>query len=141
MIEQIVARRPGYTPEWQATEKRAGTGLACIVARYLEAAIQRLNQTPAKNKLAFLDLAGLNLSAAQAARAPVVFQLGEKATGGSVPARTAIAAALRSDDRGLRAGTRSASAADRPAGTAEQADDLRVDRTVDTGSCARATAR
>lgn len=92
LLEEILARRVGYTPEWLAPGKSAGNGLAAICAQYLEAIVQRLDQAPGKNKLAFLDLAGLSLIAAQAARAPVVFQLSEKATGGSAPAHTPIAA-------------------------------------------------
>ena len=91
-LADILARRLGYTPEWLAPDKSAGAGLASICARYLEAAAQRLNQAPAKNKLAFLDLAGLYLIPAQAARAPIVFQLSEQATAGSAPVRTPIAA-------------------------------------------------
>ena len=42
--------------------------------------------------MAFLDLAGLSLIPAQAARAPVVFQLAETSAGGSAPARTQVGA-------------------------------------------------
>ena len=52
-----------------------GPALARIFARYLYAVIQRLNQAPEKNKLAFLDTLGLSLVPAQAARAPIVFEL------------------------------------------------------------------
>jgi uncharacterized phage protein gp47/JayE len=89
---EILARRVGYTPEWLAAEKSAGNALAAVCARYLETVAQRLQQTPDKNKMAFLDIAGLSLIAAQAARAPMVFRLAESASGGSAPARTAVAA-------------------------------------------------
>lgn len=93
LIAAILARRVGYTPDWLAADKSAGSGLAAIVARYLEAVAQRLEQMPPKLKLGFLDIAGLSLVPAQAARAPVVFKLNDQATGGSAPARTPVGAA------------------------------------------------
>jgi uncharacterized phage protein gp47/JayE len=92
LLAEILARRAGYTPEWLAEEKSPGAGLTAVGARYLEAIVQRLNQAPAKTKMAFLDLAGLTLIAAQAARAPIVFELDAQAAGGSAPARTPVAA-------------------------------------------------
>jgi uncharacterized phage protein gp47/JayE len=92
ILADILARRVGYTPEWLAPAQSAGYGLAAICARYLETIAQRLNQAPDKAKLAFLDLAGLQLIAAQPARAAIVFQLNDKASSGFAPARTAIAA-------------------------------------------------
>jgi uncharacterized phage protein gp47/JayE len=92
LLEDILARRGGYTPEWLAADKSAGTGLAAIAARYLEAVVQRLDQAPGKSKMAFLDIAGLSLIAAQAARAPIVFELSAQSTGGSAPAHTPVAA-------------------------------------------------
>jgi hypothetical protein len=92
LLADILARRSGYVPEWRADDKNAGAGLAAIGARFLEAVVQRLDQAPGKSKMAFLDLAGLSLIAAQAARAPVVFQLSDKTAGGSAPARTPVAA-------------------------------------------------
>ncbi|CAN7511967.1 putative baseplate assembly protein [Variovorax sp. LjRoot84] len=93
LLAAILARRAGYTPEWLASDKTAGRALAAIAARYLEALAQRLGQVPEKLKMAFLDIAGLSLIAAQAARAPVVFRLGDQAAGGSAPARTPVGAA------------------------------------------------
>jgi hypothetical protein len=92
ILADILARRVGYTPEWLAPAKSAGYGLAAICARNLETIAQRLNQAPDKSKLAFLDLAGLQLIPAQPARAAIVFQLNDKATSGFAPERTPIAA-------------------------------------------------
>ena len=92
ILAAILARRVGYTPEWLAPSKSAGAGLAAICSRYIETIAERLNQAPGKNKLAFLDTAGLSLIAAQAARAPLVFQVASASPGGSAPARTAVAA-------------------------------------------------
>lgn len=92
ILADILARRAGFTPEWLARPKSAGAGLASIAAGYLETVAQRLNQAPDKNKLAFLDSAGLGLIPAQAARAAVVFQVAAQSPGGSAPAGTALAA-------------------------------------------------
>lgn len=78
-VEQIardlLARRSGYVPNWIPKSKGADAAIGRIAARYLYAVVQRLNQSPEKNKLAFFDLLGLSLVPAQAARAPIVFQL------------------------------------------------------------------
>ena len=71
----LLARRLGYVPNWTPKTKGADAAIAQIAARYLYAVVQRLNQSPEKNKLAFFDLLGLSLVPAQAARAPIVFQL------------------------------------------------------------------
>lgn len=71
----LLARRLGYVSNWTPKSKGADTAITGIAARYLYAVIQRLNQSPEKNKLAFFDLLGLSLVPAQAARAPIVFQL------------------------------------------------------------------
>ena len=92
IFRQIQARRPGYVPEWLPADRSAGAALAWVAARYLQAVLQRLNQAPAKNLLAFLDCLGLRLVPAQAARVPVVFQLGADAASGSVPAGTGVSA-------------------------------------------------
>jgi hypothetical protein len=90
LLAEVLQRRVGYVQEWQAPEKSAGRALAAIFARYLETVLKRFNQAPNRNKLAFLDQAGLNLIPAQAARVPLVFQLNDQATGGSAPASTPV---------------------------------------------------
>ncbi len=74
----VLARGPGYLPEWNPTEKGPDIALTQIFARYIYAILQRLNQTPDKNKLGFLDLLGIELVAPQGARAPIVFQLADQ---------------------------------------------------------------
>ena len=59
----------------------AGLMLAFIYARLLELALQRLNQAPEKNLLAFLDTMGVRLLPPSPARAPLTFAL----TAGSPP--------------------------------------------------------
>jgi Baseplate J-like protein len=92
IVQQLLARRAGYVPQWLAPDNSAGVGLSWIFARYVHSILQRLNQTPEKNKLAFLDLLGLGLVPATSARVPVVFQLSEQASSGAAPAGTAVAA-------------------------------------------------
>jgi hypothetical protein len=92
LLGELLARRAGYVPEWLGAEKSAGWALLAVAARYLQAVAQRLNQTPDKHQLAFLDLLGVGLIAAQPARVPVVFRLAAQAQGGSAPARTPVAA-------------------------------------------------
>jgi uncharacterized phage protein gp47/JayE len=66
--------------------------LLWIVGRYVETILRRLNQAPDKNKLAFLNLLGIDLIAAQAARVPVVFKLSENVGDTRAPARTQVVA-------------------------------------------------
>jgi hypothetical protein len=89
---ELLRRRLGYVPEWELSEPGAGSALGWIVARYVQAIIQRLNQAPEKNRLAFYDLLGLDLTPAQAARTPVVFQLSEQAADSRAPATAQLAA-------------------------------------------------
>lgn len=75
IVAQLFARRPGYLAAWRPAVKGPGDGLARVWARLIEALLERLNQAPEKNRLAFLDAAGIDRTPATAARAPVVFKL------------------------------------------------------------------
>lgn len=90
ILKALLARRFGYAPEWKP--ENGGYALAAIFARYLQAIIQRLNQAPDKNKLAFLDVLGIQLIPAQAARTPVVFRLAENVPDARLPAGTRVSA-------------------------------------------------
>jgi hypothetical protein len=92
VVQELLQRRLGYVPEWELPEQGTGMALTWIFAYYVQAIIQRLNQAPDKNKLAFLDLLGLDLVPAQAALAPIVFQLIEQAPESRAPAGTQVAA-------------------------------------------------
>jgi uncharacterized phage protein gp47/JayE len=92
IVKGLLARRPGYVPEWKPGEKGADAAIARIFARYLYAIIQRLNRAPEKNKLAFLDLLGLSLVPASAARAPIVFQLSADAPDSRINAGAQVTA-------------------------------------------------
>ncbi len=92
LLQELEARRPGYVPEWSPGPRDPGYALQLIVARYAQAIINRLRQSPEKNKLAFLDMLGQKLSPARAARTPIVFQLASDVTSSAAPAGTAVAA-------------------------------------------------
>lgn len=92
LFVDLLSRRKGYVPEWQPEAGETGLATGQIVARYLQTILQRLNQAPDKNKLAFLDMLGVRLISAQAARTPVVFRLAQNAVDIRVPAGTRLAA-------------------------------------------------
>ncbi|MCF6155906.1 MAG: putative baseplate assembly protein [Candidatus Brocadia sp.] len=84
---------PHYTPEWPASdEKDPGIALLKIFSHISESVINRLNQVPHKNLVAFLDMLGIKLLPAQSARAPLTFKLA-KGTDKEIliPARTQAA--------------------------------------------------
>ena len=88
-----------YAPDWQefapTTHKPQGVSAALIhvFARFAGIIIQRLNQVPDKNFLAFLDLLGASLLPPQPARAPLTFSLtAGSVIDGIVPAGTQVAA-------------------------------------------------
>lgn len=88
-----------YAPAWQefhpSTRQATGVSAALIgiFARFAEIIIQRLNQAPQKNFLAFLDLLGAALLPPQPARVPLTFSLAAGSTvDGLVPAGTQVAA-------------------------------------------------
>ncbi len=92
LAAEVLARHAGYVPDWQPADNTAGNGLAWIFARFLQVVIQRLNQAPDKNRLAFFDQLGIGLVPAQSARAPIVFQLTQGAADSHAPSGTQVAA-------------------------------------------------
>ena len=92
LLGTMDARRPGYVPEWTPQSGDAGRALEVIAARYGSVVLQRLNQAPEKNRLAFLGMLGERLAPAQAARAPIVFELASGAANTLAPAGTALSA-------------------------------------------------
>lgn len=91
------ARRlaPFYTPEWKADdESGGGAALLKIFARLLEGVIRRLNDAPLKHYIAFLEMIGVKLLPAVAARAPLTFILSKGTKDAvTIPARSQAAAA------------------------------------------------
>src|SRR5262249_61347569 len=92
LVAELLARRPGYVPEWSPSASGPDAALVQIAARFWQAIIQRLNQAQGKNKLAFLDTLGIQLIPAQAARTPLVFRLAGNVPDARIPANTRVAA-------------------------------------------------
>ena len=92
LFAEFLARRAGYVPQWSPSERGVDVALAQVAATYWQAIIQRLNQAPAKNKLAFFDTLGIQLIPAQAARTPLVFRLADNVGDSRLPAGTRVAA-------------------------------------------------
>lgn len=86
---------PFYTPEWKADdESGGGAALLKIFARLLEGVIRRLNDAPLKHYIAFLEMIGVKLLPAVAARAPLTFLLSKGTKDAvTIPARSQAAAA------------------------------------------------
>lgn len=100
-LQELLQRSKGYVPGWQPSEGQASDALLRIYARYLQALNERVNLAPAKNRLAFFDLLGINLIPAQAAVAPVVFKAIAQMGDSRVPERTQVAASVPGRDEPL----------------------------------------
>src|SRR6516164_8596473 len=62
ILAQVQALAPFYTPEWDATQQTgAGAALMEIFADLVDGLIQRLNQVPNNNLIAFLNMLGVQL--------------------------------------------------------------------------------
>ncbi|HEX8070860.1 MAG TPA: putative baseplate assembly protein [Pyrinomonadaceae bacterium] len=103
VVRQVYSLLGAYTAEWQNPEAGRGVGfdpargvsaaLVGIFGRFAEIIIQRLNQVPDKNLLAFLNLLGVSLLPPQPARVPLTFALAAGSTTDAlVPAGTQAAA-------------------------------------------------
>ncbi len=79
--------------QWPEHEGGFDSALINVFARFGELIINRLNQAPEKNLLAFLDLLGVSQLPMQAARVPLTFSMAPgSATCAKVPAGTQVAA-------------------------------------------------
>jgi hypothetical protein len=99
-IERIAA---AYTPEWRfdAENPDVGTALALIYADMFAGTIQRLNQVPEKNKVAFFNGINAKLLPAIPAAGYVTFGLaGEPAVGVAVKAGTQLVADVEDPEAG-----------------------------------------
>lgn len=101
IVQQVKTLLRVYTSGWEDDPINPGTGkpdgistaLINIFARYAEIIIERLNQVPDKNFLAFLNLLGASRLPPQPARAPLTFSLASgSAVDAIVPAGTQVAA-------------------------------------------------
>jgi hypothetical protein len=76
ILREARSLAPLYTPEWKADDEAGGgAALLKIFARLLEGVIRRLNDAPLKHYVAFLEMIGVKLLPAVAARAPLTFLL------------------------------------------------------------------
>ena len=110
LVDQLVALLPGYTTHpdaaqhypfqaWREYDPASGAplgrsaALIGVFARFGEMLIERLNQVPQKNFLAFLDLLGASRQPPQPARVPLTFLLAAGSpVDALVPAGTQVAA-------------------------------------------------
>jgi hypothetical protein len=93
VVGQVIELLRVYTPELDPT-RGISTALTGIFGRFAELIIERLNQVPQKNFLAFLDLLGASLMPPDPSSVPVTFSLAAgSAADGLVPAGTQVAAA------------------------------------------------
>ena len=94
ILKKAKAIAPFYTPEWDAeNENDAGCALVKLFSHMLEAVITRLNKVPRRNFVAFLDMLGIKLLPAQAAKVPLTFKLAQGTEKEIlIPARTQAAA-------------------------------------------------
>src|ERR1700752_2759359 len=94
VVQQLIKLMRCYSGEASQSHTGASRALVEIFGRYAELIIERLNQVPNKNQLAFLDLIGASLLPPQPPRGPLTFSL---ANGSRVdclfPAPTQVAAA------------------------------------------------
>ncbi len=90
----LTAIQTAFVPELPPLAEGATTALMQMVARFSSIVAQRLNQAPDLDKLAFLDMLGINLIPAQPARAPLVFQPLPLTTDAHIPAGTRAGASL-----------------------------------------------
>jgi hypothetical protein len=92
LAKALHARIPAFVPGWKAAEGGQGAALLAIYGHFLCSLAERINAAPAKNELAFLDLLGIDVLPAGAARAPVVFSTFLGGGDGRAPARTRLGA-------------------------------------------------
>jgi hypothetical protein len=94
IVAQAKALVSSYTLEW-TQEGELGLALFYLFSRLMEVLIDRLNQVPEKNFLAFLDVSGVVPLPPRAAKAPVRFILADGAENdGFVPQGTQLATSL-----------------------------------------------
>src|SRR3982751_4062590 len=101
VVRQTLELLKLYAAEWPEfrPEKGASGALVEIFGRFAELVIERLNQAPEKNLLAFLDMIGASQLPPHPARAPLTFSLVQgSAVGSLVPAGTQVAAVPAPND-------------------------------------------
>lgn len=77
-LELARSMAPFYTPEWEPVRgQEPGVALLKIYLHMVEQITERLNETPYKNFVAFLDMLGIDLKPAQSAVGYVTFTLAQ----------------------------------------------------------------
>jgi hypothetical protein len=71
---RLAALQPAFVPELEAMPQGTVAAILQIVARYSSVVVQRLNQAPNLDELAFLQMLGITLIPAQPAVVPLVFE-------------------------------------------------------------------
>lgn len=102
ILEQMRAKAAAYTPEWRfdLENKDAGTALAVIYAEMLKNTINRLNNVPDKNKIAFYNKIGADIKPAIPSEGYVTFGLiNDEVSGTQVPKNTQLFADVKGEDR------------------------------------------
>jgi hypothetical protein len=92
IFAELLHLQPAWVPELGPAKGEPAWALFQIFARYMQSCIDRLNQAPEKNLLAFLDTFGITLIPPQPARAPVVFSPMPNAADAIIAARTRLSA-------------------------------------------------
>lgn len=99
LVREIRARIPRYTPEWRPAwndlnDNDPGIMLTQVFAWLSEMMLYRMARVPELHYLKFLELMGIELNAAQPARAEVTFAVDDAATGAAIdiPPRTQVSA-------------------------------------------------
>ena len=95
VAEQVYGLLPHYVAHWpgRGKEGELANALIFIFARFNELIIERLNRTPTKNLLAFLDLLGISPLPLEPARVPLTFYLaGGNVSHATITAGTQVAA-------------------------------------------------
>src|SRR5215469_12812501 len=93
ILAELLDRRPAYVPELVPAPAMPALALLRIFSNYMQLTVDRLNQAPTKNLLAFLDMMGINLNPAQPARAVVTFRARDNGPNGRLLAGTKLLAA------------------------------------------------
>ena len=75
ILRELLARAPGYIPEWLVHDGTPAYALLAILARDVEIQAAAENGMPACAQLEFLSTLGNSLLPAQSARTPLIFQL------------------------------------------------------------------
>lgn len=89
-----------YTHEWDPDSDDAGTALLEVFSRVAGDVVERLDRTPGKHRVAFLDALGFERRPPRPARVPVAFAVSDGADGNvAVPGGTQAVAELESGER------------------------------------------